>query len=206
MMLSCPAPRSQPRLIGGMERQALLTGVGFLEMTAQGPLDIRALTRWFENDVVAPGYMPSPLVIFEAPAGSVSTHPASAALAATNARLPRLVSMAREHVVTALRGFIHASTDDAFLRAAIFLGRVRREEGRWIARPEITAPLSAVVLSLFAVGILSDRTTCEHELCVCDACGRVSFDARPQMRTLCLRHTVQTSGVMPAFGEQKRAG
>lgn len=89
---------------------------------------------------------------------------------------------------------IATPSDDRFLRASIFLGRVRREDGHWVARPEPTAPLSGIVLSLFAVAILSERAFYDRQMCVCDVCGRVSFDAAPGARRACSVHVPRASG------------
>jgi len=102
--------------------------------------------------------------------------------------LRRLVEADRLWVISELQSFVGTRGDDRLLRASIFLGRVRREHGRWVARPQATDPFGAMVISLFAAAILSDRSTYEQELCVCEFCGRVSFDARPTMRSNCPLH------------------
>ena len=138
--------------------------------------------------------MPPLSVLLEPPAGSVALRPSGAGLARAGADLPRLVGTARARVLAALQAYVDAPSDDRFLRAALFLNRVRREGGRWVARPEPTAPLSGIVLSIFASAILSDRALYDHELCVCDTCGRISFDDAPAMRRTCAAHAPRVSG------------
>jgi hypothetical protein len=184
-----------PYLSGAGESRSLLAGMTFLEVTESGRIDLAGLSTWLDEHVVAPGCMPRPSVVLEPPAGTVALRPGTGAVARSNADLPRVISTARLRVVDALRGLIASPSDDRFLRAAIFLGRVRRQDGRWVARPEASAPLSGIVLSLFAVPVLSERTFFDRQLCVCEACGRVSFDAAPGRRNACLEHAARVSGV-----------
>ena len=53
------------------------------------------------------------------------------------------------------------------------------------------------VLSLFAVDMLMHRDFHERSLCVCDACGRVSFNPGTTTRTGCPEHP---SGGTPPNG------
>ncbi len=184
-----------PHLGGAGERRALLAGITFLEVTGTGELDLAGLATWFDDHVVAEGCMPRLSVVLEPPAGTVSLRPGTGAAARAAADLPRILTTSRLRVVDALRGLIASPSDDRFLRAAIFLGRVRRQDGHWVARPEPTAPLSGIVLSLFAVAILSERSFYDRQMCVCDTCGRVSFDGTPGMRRACATHPPRTSGV-----------
>jgi hypothetical protein len=186
-----------PPLTVDVDRGALLGGVSFLEMTAAESVDLATLAGWFEEHLVATGAMPRPVVLFEPSMNGVPLHRSDGDGDPMAAMLARLVAVARRRVVDTLQGFLGTPSKDDFLQAAIHLGRVHRAKSRWVAQPEITAPLSGVVLSLFAVAILTDRSACEHELCVCSLCGRVSFDSRPDMRTSCLRHAPEASGFMP---------
>lgn len=195
MTTPTPLHPTLPYFGGAAERRALLAGVTFLEVTESGQLDIAGLSSWFDEHVVATGTTPRLSVVLEPPAGTVSLRPGVGAATRAAADLPRVLSTARLRVVDALRGLISSPSDDRFLRAAIFLGRVRREEGHWIARPEPTAPLSGIVLSLFAVAILSERAFYDRQLCVCDVCGRVSFDGTPGTRRACTLHPAKASGV-----------
>ena len=165
----------------------LLGGMRFLDLTASPPLDLVDVADWMEEYLVAPGYMSRPLRLLEPNERSVALWPREST-PRINEDLRALVDAARLRVITELQGFVGRPSDDRFLRQAIFLGRVRRERGQWVARPEVAAPLSGLVLSLFAVAILTDRALYEQELCVCDFCGRVSLDARPMMRAACAGH------------------
>ena len=184
-----------PYLGGAAERRALLGGMTFLEVTESGRIDLAGLGQWLDEHMVATGCMPRLSVVLEPPAGTVALRPGTGSVVRATADLPRLITMARARVVDALRGLISSPSDDRFLRAAIFLGRVRREESHWVARPEVIAPLSGIVLSLFAVAILSERSFYDHQMCVCDTCGRVSFDPVPGMRRACSTHPPRGSGV-----------
>ncbi|MFT3767415.1 MAG: hypothetical protein QM820_18335 [Minicystis sp.] len=198
-----PMHATLPYLGGADERRALLAGITFLDLTDTPDLTVAAIADWFEQHVVANGCMPRLSVLLEPPAGSIALRPGGLALDRAQGDLPRIAATARTRVVGALRGLIGAPPDDRFLRAAIFLGRVRRQDSHWIARPEPTAPLSGIVLSLFAVAILSERTYYDHHLCVCDTCGRVSFDPTPAMRRTCAAHGSRMSGLhakVPARG------
>ena len=194
-----------PNFGGAGERRALLAGITFLDVTDTATPDLATLADWFEEHVVAGGTMPRLSILLEPAAVSVALRPTGHAVARANADLPRLVALARARVVHALQGLIAAPSDDHFLRAAIFLGRVFRSEGRWVARPEATAPLSGIVLSLFAVAILSDRAFYDRELCVCDTCGRIGFDHTPAMRHTCPTHATRVSGVSEKFSLRGRA-
>jgi hypothetical protein len=190
-----PLHPTLPYFGGVGERRALLAGVTFLEITESGQLDIAGLDAWFEEHIVEPGFMPRLSVVLEPPAGTVSLRPGVGEATRAETDLPRVLTAARLRVVDALRGLISTPSDDRFLRASIFLGRVRREEGHWVAKPEATAPLSGIVLSMFAVSVLSERAFYDRQLCVCDTCGRVSFDGTPGVRRSCSLHGPRASGI-----------
>ena len=194
-----------PNFGGASERRALLAGITFLDITDTATPDLAVLAQWFDEHVVAAGCAPRLSVLLEPPTRSVALRPTSSAIARADADVPRLVAMARTRIVNALQGLIDSPSDDRFLRAAIFLGRARRSEGRWVARPEATAPLSGIVLSLFAVAILSDRAFYDRELCVCDTCGRIGFDHMPAMRHACTAHASRVSGVPERIPSRRRA-
>jgi hypothetical protein len=188
-----PLHPTLPYFGGAGERRALVAGIAFLELSESNQLDVAGLASWFDEHVVATGCMPRLSVVLEPPAGTVALRPGIGTAARAAADLPRIITTSRTRVVDALRGLIASPSDDRFLRASIFLGRVRREEGRWVARPEATAPLSGIVLSLFAVAILSERSFYDRQMCVCDTCGRVSFDPQPGMRRACRAHPMRAS-------------
>jgi hypothetical protein len=195
MTTPTPLHATLPYLGGAGERRALLAGITFLEVTESGRIDLAGLGQWLDEHVVALGIMPRLSVVLEPPAGTVALRPGTGALVQAESDLPRIITTSRLRVVDALRGLIASPSDDRFLRASIFLGRVRREEGHWVARPEPSAPLSGIVLSLFAVAVLSDRSFYDRQMCVCDTCGRVSFDAAQGLRRACAIHSPRASGV-----------
>jgi hypothetical protein len=96
--------------------------------------------------------------------------------------------MSRWRVIVTLRGLLSQPADDRFLQAAIFAERVRRDHSRWIAQPHDTDSLSDTVLSLFAVDILSQRAFHEQNMCVCDVCGRISYNPVTTTRSGCSEH------------------
>jgi hypothetical protein len=63
----------------------------------------------------------------------------------------------------------------------------------WVASPEPTAPLSGVVLSLFAVDALSYPEEYSQRASVCDTCNRLTFHGG--CRHSCPEHTPRVSGV-----------
>jgi hypothetical protein len=87
-----------------------------------------------------------------------------------------------------LRGLISTPCDDRFLNAAIFAGRVRREGGRWRLAMRDRDTLTDVVLGLFAVDVLEHRELHQQTLCVCDTCGRISYDPATTTRSGCHEH------------------
>src|SRR5205085_2188508 len=101
--------------------------------------------------LVAAGWMPLPHAVHEPGAGSVLLHGSGAD--AHDPQLAALLESSRKEIVTALSGLLETPADDRFLAAVIYAGRVRRKRGpwgtEWTPNPEPTAPLSAVVLSLF---------------------------------------------------------
>jgi hypothetical protein len=120
----------------------------------------------------------------------------------------KVILTARGRVVAALRGLIASPVDDRFLAGAIFAGRVRRrrviDSNEWVAHPEPTAPLSGIVLSVLAVDVLTNREEYDQHLCVCDACGRVSFQDTPVSRRHCSEHPAPTSGFTRSVVPRKR--
>jgi hypothetical protein len=113
-------------------------------------------------------------------------------------QLSRLLAMTRWQVILTLRGLLVTPADDRFLHAAIFSNRVRRDGGAWRLEAGDGHALSDVVLSLFAVDVLTHREFHEQNLCVCDVCGRVSYNPRATTRAGCTDHipgSDATSGV-----------
>lgn len=179
------------------DRRALVGGLAFIEGASQW--GARELGEWFEQHVMATGIMNRVAIVNEHPAGYIALKPSGLSTRETEANVSKVLLLARSRVITSLRGLTMTPTDDRFLAASIFTGRVRRRliagASRWVARPEPTAPLSGIVLSLFAVDVLSNRETYDRELCVCDVCGRVSFIGRPVTRRFCIDHLPEEDGV-----------
>ena len=177
-----------PYITSLQDRKALSGALTFLELASMERLEARELSAWFDDHLVKPGCLPRLDVLTEPPTGSVSLRPAESERRWANATAPRVAAAARERIINTLRGLLRAPADDQFLRAFIFAGRVQRDGGRWMARPERNARLSDMVLSLFCVSILEDRALYDHQLCVCEVCGRVSFDAQSLTRETCPIH------------------
>lgn len=179
----------------------LSAALTFIEGSGAGWRDADVV-QWFLEHLVVPGRMAPPAGIHEPPMGMVPLD------------LPddddgggrsteRTLEMARARALKVLRAFIAAPPDDGFLKSAIYAGRVqrRRLDGRaaWVARPSETDSLSDIVLSLFAADILTNRDFHEAMLCVCDVCGRMSFDPVKTTRSRCPAHPPHgetTSGFM----------
>jgi hypothetical protein len=187
-----------PAQLGSDPRLALVAGLRFLEASASPGWGIRGLRDWFAEHLVEPGYARAPIVITEPSAGAVTLHGSGAEALTSQASLPRVLAAARIRVTSALRGLIASPTDDRFLAAAIFAGRVRRRrvqtESQWVPQPEPTAPLSGVVLSLFAVDVLTHRDEYDKRLCVCDVCNRITFQDGALKRKSCPDHQPHMSG------------
>jgi len=187
-----------PVQVGPQNRAAITAGLAFLDASAVPSWGIDGLRSWFAEHLVEPGHMRSPLLVTEPSAGSVTLHGSGAESLTSQSNLPRVLTAARIRIISALRGLIASPTDDRFLAAAIFAGRVRRRrvqsENRWVAQPEPTAPLSGVVLSLFAVDVLSYRDEYDKHLCVCDVCNRITFQESAFRRKSCPDHLPHESG------------
>ncbi len=187
-----------PAQVGPEPRSAIVAGLAFLEASAAPTWGVCGLRDWFAQHLVEPGYMRSPLQVHEPSAGSVTLYASDAESLTSQANLPRVLGTARIRIISALRGLNASPTDDRFLAAAIFAGRVRRRrvhsESRWVAQPEPTAPLSGIVLSLFAVDVLSHREEYDNHLSVCDICNRITFQESALRRKSCPDHLPHESG------------
>ena len=198
--LVLPTLPSFPAFAGGADRAALLAGLTFVEGAITG-WTARDLVLWFGANAELLGWPGPPSSVTDVSVGSVALQPGLRVASERTARaeeLPRLLAMARCKVVQTLRGLF--TGDDRFLKGAIFAGRVRRDAkaSEWLARPRETDLLSDVVLSLFAVDVLAYREFHDTTLCVCDVCGRVSYNPRATSRDGCSDHipgTETTSGV-----------
>jgi hypothetical protein len=187
-----------PVLAPPMSRPELLAGLAFLEGSRNPSWDAAGLRAWFDEHLVKTGAMMTPVVVTELSAGTVALHGSSSQGLASHSRLPRVLTAARSRVLASLRGLLASPTDDRFLMAAIFTGRVRRvrveKSNRWVVRPEPMATLSSVVLSLFAADVLGHREIYDRSLCICEVCDRVTFDTSLAQRTSCAAHLPSSSG------------
>lgn len=194
-----PLP-SFPAFAGGADRAALLAGLTFVEGATSG-WTARDLLLWFGAHAPLFGWLGPPTSVTDASVGTVALQPVLRVASERMARvedLPKLLAMARYKVVFTLRGLF--TGDDRFLKGAIFAGRVRRDSkaSEWLARPCETDLLSDIILSLFAADILAYREFHDASLCVCDVCGRISYNPRATSRVGCSDHlpgTETTSGV-----------
>lgn len=111
----------------------------------------------------------------------------------SHARAPDLVKLARQKVVDALEPMIRPNPDDAFVRAALFDGRVTRDR-RWDGQNGWTVmltekhALSEQVLALLAADLLEHREDYEQNLVFCATCGRIDFWPDRQSRRGCSEH------------------
>lgn len=177
-----PTLPSLPAAAGGVDRAGLLAGLAFLETVTPTSRE-QSLVPWLGSVAERFAWSGLPASVGEPFAGALLLGTSAAATG-----LPQLLVAAREVVVKTLRGFLAA--DDRFLQAAIFAGRVRRDPSAssWVARPREADALSDIVLSLFAADILAHREFHDQALCVCEMCGRVSFNPRVTTRVGCIEH------------------
>jgi hypothetical protein len=197
-----PAFPAAPDVTG--DRAELLAGLTFIEGATRWSQ--KDLGDWFRTYAGALGREKPPPSVIDAVVGTASIEgdpPASA----RPGQLSRLLAMARWQVILTLRGLLATPADDRFLHAAIFSRRVQREGGAWHAAAGDTDALSDVVLSLFAVDVLACREFHEQNLCVCDVCGRVSYNPRATTRAGCADHVPGSeamSGVQSVRGRRDR--
>lgn len=200
--VNAPVPPTLPSFPAvfdlGPDRAALLAGLSFVEGAGGWSRD--DLGRWFQTYSSALGRDTAPPAVWESAAGGPPL-PLDGPTSTRPAQLPRVLAMARWQVILTLRGLLANPPDDRFLHAAIFSGRVRRGQGNWLVVPREDDPLSQVVLALFAADILTYREFHEQNLCVCDVCGRISYDPRATTRAGCADHVPATEA---ASGVQSR--
>ena len=189
-----------PSVSSATSRPELLAGLAFLEGSRNHHWGVEGLRDWFDEHLVKTGAMMPPVVVTELSAGTVALHGSSSHGLASQSNLPRILIAARIRVLTGLRGLLETPTDDRFLTAAIFTGRVRRLRSagttRWVVRPEPTATLSGTVLGLLAVDVLSNREIYDRSFCLCEVCERVTFQQSPRSRTSCPEHLPSSSGMI----------
>ena len=176
--------------VAGGDRATLLAGLTFVEAASSG-WAADDLVQWFRANLALLGWPGPPPTVTESPVGTLSLRPGARLVGdrfAPADDLPKLLAMTRWKVAVTLRGLL--SNDDGFLNGAIFAGRVRRDAkaSEWLARPRASEPLSDIVLSLFVADILAYREFHVLSLCVCHACGRISYNPQGTSRTGCADH------------------
>jgi hypothetical protein len=201
------------------DRWALAAGVAFLDGAGAGTWGISGLRSWFEDHLVKPGFMRPPTAVHEPPVGELVLWSQGAAVSGAHASPAVLLAKARATVLAALRGFLQVPCDDRFVTAALFSGRVQRASApppsgtvarvgnaasRWVPRHAPGAPLSAIVLGIFAVDVLTNREAWERSLCICDVCGRLTFREGEMRRRTCPAHLPPPSTMMPRVVEPAR--
>ena len=172
------------------DRVSLLAALTFVEGSTSGwgPAD---LLDWFTTYAVALSRTAPPPSVTDAVVGALSLVPGVKLTGDKVARpdeLPKLLAMTRWRVIVTVRGLLSTPCDDRFLQAAIYSDRVRRDQAAWFAQPRDGDLLSDVVLSLFAADVLGQREFYEQNLCVCDVCGRISFNPGATSRAGCGDH------------------
>jgi hypothetical protein len=167
------------------ERTELLAGLTFIEgATRWSQTD---LGDWFRTYAGALGRNGPPPSVMDSVVGTAPVA-ASGPASPRPGHLSRLLAMTRWQVILTLRGLLSTPPDDRFLHAAIFSRRVRREAGVWRTGARDEDTLSNTVLGLFAVDVLAHREFHEQNLCICDVCGRVSYNPRLTTRAGCPDH------------------
>jgi hypothetical protein len=168
----------------------LAAGMAFLEVARAEPVRGADLMGWFRRWLVAAGTMAMPDNVFEPGTGIVSL--AMGSSGPMDLRLARILGVSRVRIAVMLSGLLASPSDDRFLTAAVFTGRVERAPGDggpgWHPTPKVSDRLSDIALSLFAADALSNRDEYDSALCVCDVCGRVWFERGRLSRTLCEQH------------------
>lgn len=180
----------------------LSAALTFIEGSGAGWRDADVV-QWFLEHLVVPGRMAPPAGIHEPPMGMVPLDLPDSQDDGGGRTTERILEMARARVIRVLRAFIATPPEDGFLKSAIYSGRVQRrrvdERAAWVARPSDSDSLSEIVLSLFVADILTHREFHEAMLCICDVCGRMSFDPVKTTRSRCAAHPPHgetTSGFM----------
>ncbi|WP_231511594.1 hypothetical protein [Chondromyces apiculatus] len=112
----------------------------------------------------------------------------------TDASFEELLLRARGRVIEAVRGLIAPVSDDRFLHAAIYGGRVRRAsvdgKAAWVPSPREIDFLGDMVLSVLASAVLTDRDYYRAHLGLCELCGTVTFRDAADTRAQCAEHRV----------------
>ncbi len=183
------------------DRTALLAGLAFIEgATGWTAVDI---SGWFQAYARELGRGAPPPSVIDPALGAASLTLPTVCKPRRPDQLSRLLAMSRWQAIMTLRGLLSSPCDDRFLNAAIFSGRVRRDAGRWQLDARDGDSLSDIVLGLFAVDVLAHREFHQQNLCVCDVCGRISYNPAATTRAGCADHV---PGSEAASGVKSRGG
>jgi hypothetical protein len=201
-----PTLPSVPALaVGESGRGALVAGLMFVEGVGAG-WGGPELSEWFTEHAAAIGCVLPPKTVSDAVLGVIELQSIEHSTSMREA-LTKLLDTSRRRVTFTLRGLLARPSDDRFLQAAIFSGRVQRERrGKvsvWASCAHETDYLSDIVLSLFAVDVLTYREFYEENLCVCDVCGRLSFNPTSTTRAGCNDHIPATDSASGVRGSTK---
>ena len=179
--------RTQPPLEPPAEEvRSAIAALTFLEDVAHVGT-IQSLRAWFRNDV-GRACASGPWTRVREPG-----HRSLKLDEETEAReLRSLLVSTRLHVVVLVRGLVRDPIDTSFLEALVHQGLVRRTgeagDARWMASVGDERSLSELVLALLGADVLARREVYERRLCVCRACGRLSFEPTITGREGCLEH------------------
>jgi len=120
-----------------------------------------------------------------------------------------LIRCSNQKVIATLSAYIGPSSDDRFVQAAIYSGRVVRTataDGlrRWQVQVSEAVNLSDQVLALFAADILQHSDDYQESLVVCEACGSTLFWSRRVSKNGCPDHPQGLIGApaLPALRTQ----
>jgi hypothetical protein len=194
-----PTLPSFPAVDDLSERGELMAALAFVESAASW--SAADVARWFATHAELLGRDKPPATLLSSGAGEPprSVRPE---------HLPRQLAMVRWQVILTLRGLLSRPVDDRFLNAAIFSERVRRHQGVWRVEARAGDNLADVVLALFTVDVLTHRDFHDQRLCVCDVCGRISYNPAVTTRAGCPDHVPATevsSGVQERKTDRRRS-
>ena len=175
------------------DRGGLVGALAFVEGIGVGSMGPREIRKWIDAYLVRAGRMERPTHLTEPMAGTLLLDALTGPDASTSRTLlDRILGRARSRVVRTLQGLLQTPPDESFIETAKTTNRVKSVDpngsGLWIAQPQRDDALSDIVLSLFVADILSNRMLYDQNLCVCSACGRLSFRAKTMSRTACREH------------------
>lgn len=183
-MTSAPSPR--------------VSALAFTEGSGAGWL-ASDLTAWMSNHLLSQGRFDAEggtiRLVREHGVGAVSLSghpPARKDRIRTASQVPTLIAAARDRIIQSLRLTVR-SGETSFVNAALYAGRVSRERGadgmsQWFVYLSEDDALSDQVLALFAADALTHPTDYEQSICVCEACGAVSFNPSASSRHGCAIH------------------